>query len=103
MSNLGNGYPPADLVEKWAHQPFCWEGVVREIADWQLDRCCEELRLMEGDCACDELRAICRPKPPSLKQQALNVLDRLRAGDVIARNGAETDTIRRALEALPDD
>ena len=36
------------------------------------------------------------PKPPSLKQQALEALDRMPQQN-------ETETIRRALEALPND
>ena len=39
-----------------------------------------------------------RPKPPSLKEQALHILDT--HGPLTP---AEADTIRRALEALSDD
>jgi hypothetical protein len=44
-------------------------------------------------------RAARRPKPPSLKEQALAILD-----DCSDRlDGAHENTIRRALEALPND
>ena len=45
-----------------------------------------------------EFRAARRPKPPSLKEQALHILDT--HGNLTR---AEADTIRRALEALSDD
>lgn len=103
MSQPSNGYPPEQLIRKWALQESSWEDIVKEIADWQLDRCCEELRLMEGDCACDELRAICRPKPPSLKQRAIKALDAaVNRGDCITQSPA-LPTIRQALEALSGD
>jgi hypothetical protein len=45
-----------------------------------------------------EIRAARRPKPPSLKEQALAVLD-----DVSDRlDAAHENAIRRALEALPE-
>ena len=103
MTQPNNGYPPEQLIQKWAHQASSWQDVVKEIADWQLDRCCEELRLMEGDSACDELRAICRPKPPSPKQRAIKALDAaVSRGDCITQSPA-LPVIRQALGALPDD
>jgi hypothetical protein len=47
----------------------------------------------------DRLRALCRPKPPSLKEKALAVLDDCADSLAIVHE----NTIRRALEALPDD
>jgi hypothetical protein len=44
-----------------------------------------------------ELRATRRPKTPSLKEQALAVLD-----DIPSIDGAHYNTILRALEQLPD-
>jgi len=61
----------------------------------------------DGDCAdahavVDRARAALRPKPPSLKEQALQELDRLIA--LIPAEGAMAmaEPIRRALESLPD-
>ena len=73
-------------------------------ADRELEACCECLR-QEGAWPWPEevarLRAARRPKPPSLKEQALEALEALPtpAGQVTADR---LDTIRRALEALDD-
>jgi hypothetical protein len=48
-----------------------------------------------------QLRAARRPKPPSLKEQALDELH-ISCDRGYLKAGA-ADTIRRALEALPDD
>ena len=74
-------------------------------ADQELEACCEWL----GDVDCDDpqetakrlLRAR-RPKPPSLREQALTALTRYTTGETILTNDS-VDTIRRAIEALPDD
>jgi hypothetical protein len=42
-----------------------------------------------------------RPKPPSLKEQALTALTRYTTGETILTNES-VDTIRRALEQLDD-
>jgi hypothetical protein len=50
----------------------------------------------------EELRAACRPKPPSLKEQALTQLSSVET--VLRRHGViNTEHIRCALELLPDD
>jgi predicted HD phosphohydrolase len=80
-------------------------------ADQELEACC--LLLDNGEHAASygchngtSLRAARRPKPPSLKEQALEgferVLSQLYSPE--ARKGleAECKTIRRALEALDD-
>jgi hypothetical protein len=74
-------------------------------ADAELEACCEWL----SGCGCPsygkELRTERRPKPPSLKQNALASLDRLTA-DLAFHNEEHSfysDHIRRALESLPDD
>jgi hypothetical protein len=46
------------------------------------------------------LRVARRSKPPSLKEQALAVLDHTQKGYGLAK--VDLDTIRRALEALDD-
>jgi hypothetical protein len=48
-----------------------------------------------------DLRAARRPKPPSLKEQALAVLTQYMTGKTILTKDS-VDTIRRALEALDD-
>jgi hypothetical protein len=73
------------------------------LADQELEACCEWVRTtrfidLDGH---DQLRAARRPKPPTLKEQALAVLMALE----IDEPGYEGtyNTIRRALEALPND
>ena len=64
-------------------------------ADHELEACCEWTQYCE-ECG-DSLRAARRPKPPTLKERALHILDT--HGPLTP---AEADTIRRALEALPE-
>jgi hypothetical protein len=58
----------------------------------------------DDDRFCDDLRKDRRPKPPSLKEQALKAVnemsDCMSAGFVPKRS--DLDAIRRALEALPE-
>lgn len=111
--------PPPELRCQWqSESPFKVIGVEREdymidrSAQWsrdrELDACCSEIidgvgRLFIDDTELRErlahdLRAALRPKPPSLKEQAMAVLD-----DVDAQLGAaHYNVLRRALETLPD-
>ena len=70
-------------------------------ADHELEACCEWL---EQNCGRWDLpaafRAARRPKPPSLKELALALLQ---PGEPRLFNSEMQDTIRRALEALPND
>ena len=107
--------PPPELVQRLCDAAFLRgaDGVSRgEIevslileafaagADQELEACCEWLpKYCPWDA--DQLRAARRPKPPSLKEQALKALDH-----ICVNHSKATDhecTIRRALEALPND
>ena len=70
-------------------------------ADDELEACCEWL----SGCGCPsygrELRNARRPKPPSLKQQALEALDSVE-GD-FNTVGDRADLIRKALESIPEE
>ena len=72
-------------------------------ADRELEACCECL-LQEGAWPWPEevarLRAARRPKPPSLKEQALKALTAINSNFHV--HEPDADTIRRALEALDD-
>ena len=69
-------------------------------ADQELEACCEWLaRNYNYPRADHPLRIDRRPKPPSLKEQAL---DQLQALQQCGAGHRDTDKIRRALEALPD-
>ena len=109
--------PPPELVQQWADMiATCTDTEVFSAAtqwgsDQELEACCEWL----SGCGCEsygrELRAARRPKPPSLKEQALEAL----GPEPLPETGPTGDTIlnkssierhrhiRRALEALPDD
>ena len=99
--------PPPELIKQWwkeaqkSNDPdiACWLNYVatqaaRWGADQELEACCEWLLSHGYDLATQELHYARRPKPPSLKEQALD-----RCNDYIDPDGV----IRRALEALPDE
>ena len=82
-------------VEVWLIQEAFAAG-----ADQELEACCEWLpKYCPWDA--DQLRAARRPKPPSLKEQALEALNQMDEplGVVTARRAS---IIRRALEQLND-
>jgi hypothetical protein len=70
----------------------------RTGADQELEACCEWLE-QKGFAFVDELRAARRPKPSSLKEQALQSVKRFELGQDLM---GDLDTIRRALEQLDD-
>jgi hypothetical protein len=76
-------------------------------ADQELEACCEWLGTRTVGFPA-ELRAARRPKPPSLKEQALALLDpsntygSMTQEDEYRISVAKAEIIRRALEALPD-
>jgi hypothetical protein len=103
--------PPPELVQQWRrtaphpinereHYHYITFCAAQWGADQDLEACCDWLFENDYDVAPVCLRATRRPKPPSLKEQALHelvdVYDRDRIDD------ATYDTIRRALEALDD-
>ena len=67
-------------------------------ADQELKACCEWTRDSDGYDAALALRADRRPKPPSLKEQALEALDEDRA-DMSIQN---YKLVRSVLESLPE-
>ncbi len=71
-----------------------------------LEACCKWVRSMFGGNStwAYELRAARRPKPPSLRKQAYDALDTYIYGEPDPKGKERTyNTIRRALEALPND
>ena len=74
-------------------------------ADQELEACCEWLDEV-GPAAIqlwgDDLRNDRRPKPPSLKEQALETLRQIPIDPEAGVSLVELDTIRRALEQLND-
>ena len=106
------------LIERAAQWGYDQRGEVNEAKlqqarDEELEACISWMKKMgywgEDGQAISLLRAARRPKPPSLKEQALAVLDPSNTYGSITQEEeyrisvAKADTIRRALEALPDD
>jgi hypothetical protein len=104
--------PPPELIEDWIEiakprpqrPPNPGELAAlaaRWGADQELEACCHLLR-QQGFDVVDDLRATRRPKPPSLKEQALELVDRLEKAESPWVVMSELATIRRALEQLDD-
>jgi hypothetical protein len=106
--------PPTELVRQWSikaeeeHQPTVAYSMVSLLAakaarwgaDQELEACCkwlDERAVLNGATA---LRADRRPKPPSLKEQALALVQQHEEG--WRPSPKDWDTIYRALEALDD-
>ena len=85
----------------WNQRGAATEAELQQRADQELEACCEWIRGWYGS-GCGELinglRAARRPKPPSLKEQALAALRQV--GNCEEIDNATFDTIRRALETL---
>jgi len=98
--------PPPELVSKWANlfEFHSDAEVFTEVARWgsdtELDACCEQLKMLTH--TVEELRARRRPKPPTLKEQALELVNRSKSAMSVLTL-SEVETIRQALEALPND
>ena len=109
--------PPPELVQEW------WESTIPNLstdvktqfctqaaqwgADQELEACCQHVDWVIGGLESKEFRAARRPKPPSLKEQALQVLASAPGPDyprvMTVLNADEHALIRQALEALPND
>jgi hypothetical protein len=76
--------------------------LAQQIADQELEACCTWLSDHGYIAADPELRAARRPKPPTLKEQALDALSEAESTGCLYVNG-RSDLIRKALEALPND
>ena len=108
--------PPNILLNNWESDWFAERENVDALltqayqsgADAELEACCEWLSkylpyFKDFPKPEDILRAARRPKPKSLKEQALALMDNCidSHGDYLDADALST--IRRALEALPDD
>jgi hypothetical protein len=111
--------PPPELVRQWMerteydeHTWFYESYIAEQAARWGAD---QELEAVQKEIIAQawfadprhrlaQLRAARRPKPPSLKEQALGALGRFNTNAHMATSEmvADFDTIRRALEALND-
>ena len=109
MTNQHLIAPPPELVEEWGsmleYHPD--EKVFSEVAQWGADReleaCCMWITREKSVIMAEQLGNVRRPKPPTLKEQALLQLDTLSADLAMHGRGCDLSQIRRALEALPND
>jgi hypothetical protein len=107
--------PPPELVQQWfaawessdneemSFAEFAIPSAAQWGADQELEACCEWMRNasfgLSVNTSSYQLRAARRRKAPSLKELALEAFDRINDPE----GTVDWDTIRRALEALPDD
>ena len=94
MGSIDTALTPTHVAQALAAKVAQWS------ADQQLEACCDYLRQLrpQGNVLAERLLAVCRPKPPSLKELALEILGYPK--DFWSED--EVDTIRRALEQLND-
>jgi hypothetical protein len=89
--------PPPELLDQWCMENN-WRDIAIQAAQWgsdqELEACCEWVA-METLESGELLRTARRPKPPSLKEQALERLE-------LAKKYVDVEPIRLALEALDD-
>jgi hypothetical protein len=101
--------PVQHSYESWAYELFIAHQAAQWGADQELEACCDHMRdhqwgfidLRDGTHGMHRaayLKQARRPKPPSLKEQALAEL-----AATERCHPADYSTIRRALEALPND
>ena len=109
--------PTSKLIEQWVEtwitarekQPpfdyFLATQAARWGADQELEACKQVIMEQQWFVApgfrLDQLHNTRRPEPSSLKKQAIHILKHKRANQVFS--GEEQETIRRALEQLPDE
>jgi hypothetical protein len=102
--------PPPELVQAWSDEALTASGMfevkmkfatyaARWGSDQELEACCEWLSVPCPSYG-RELRNARRPKPPSLKEQALAALNEIE--DRHAGPTIQEELIRRALEQLND-
>ena len=106
MTNQHPITPPTELVSKWIDllASRSEEDVLIFATQWgadqELEACCEWLDAgLRTPYVAIRLRSDRRSKPPSLKEQALAILDD--CSDCL--DGSHENIIRRALEELPND
>jgi hypothetical protein len=113
MTNQHPITPPPELVEQWAkHILTPEEGNLTLDLDWfanqavqwgadqELEACCMWITREKSVITAEELGIARRPKPPTLKEQALTALHAIATGANDTREQhQDLDTIRRALEA----
>ena len=105
--------PPPELIgrweEDWIHRKVkhieLEDHIANEAAQWgadmELEACVEWIAARDWTWPSAHLRTARRPKPPSLKEQALAALNEIE--DQMLGPTTQEKLIRQALEALPND
>ena len=95
--------PPSELAQQWASESLATQSLCNRAAQWgadqELEACCADIHTVHGQHRADWLRSMRRPKPPSLKEQALKALDDI---SIASFEQDAANTIRYALEQLDD-
>lgn len=102
--------PPPELIHEWQIKMeytatrAAREALVTKVfqlgADQELDACCEYIQSYRNFLLAEDLRDARRPKPPSLKEQALALINHDPENQpFLSEEGIAI--IRRALESLP--
>ena len=100
--------PPPELVQQWQASLDCPDNscaqakyiaarAARWGADMELEACCADLQTIDGWNRAVWLRSMRRPKPPSLKERALEEV-----GVFEGMGTCNIDIIRRALKRLQE-
>jgi hypothetical protein len=105
MTPTNHLVPPPELVQQWQyeanHNEAMFPQVATQAAQWgadqELEACIELLEKWGFNTTTTRLRTARRPKPPSLKEQALAALEVI---PKLVGFESERDAIRLALEAL---
>jgi len=90
----------ADPANQLSYYDFIATAAAQWGADQELESCCEWLDGNSPVIGGFDLRIDRRPRPPSLKEQALEELEFL--SDIASGLGCDGSAIRRALEQLPE-
>ena len=107
--------PPPELVQQWVDTYFSGRisqsnfhvDLATQVAQWgadqELEACCEWIDSFQNEFVhAHDLCLVRRPKPPSLKEQALQALVEADLGSTEAEWSQRFNTIRRALQQLDD-
>jgi hypothetical protein len=106
--------PPPELVQQWVDTYFGGRvshvDLAAQVAQWgadqELEACCEWMTRMgywgDDGKAIPALRVARRPKPSSLKEQALEIVKGTPVNSAGLYSYEHVEIIRRALEQLDD-
>ena len=96
---------PSELFEEWLRLPVSTKQLLEIAVQWgadmELEACIKWIQGRDWTWTSAQLRATRRPKPQTLNSIALEMLATIEKMDVVIPE--ITDTIRRAIEALPND